>query len=115
VPVEHKIGEQESALASGQAVVEADPVPLEDGSPAQLDPVHRTRRQGHANILTTLPAYTTEEDEIARIIRCECGFVARGDTDSDVIATIRGHLETDHPDLLETVGRQDLLGWIQVE
>jgi predicted small metal-binding protein len=52
---------------------------------------------------------------MARIIRCECGFVARGETDGDVIATIRGHLRTDHPDLLETVGRQDLLGWIQVE
>jgi predicted small metal-binding protein len=52
---------------------------------------------------------------MARIIRCECGFVARGDTDGEVIKTIRNHMGTDHPALLETVGQEDLLGWIQVE
>jgi len=52
---------------------------------------------------------------MARIIRCECGFVARGDTDGEVIDTIRGHMGTDHPALLESVGHDDLLGWIQVE
>jgi predicted small metal-binding protein len=58
---------------------------------------------------------TIEEVEMARIIRCECGYVARGDTDDDVITTIRGHMSTDHPALLDSVGREDLLGWIQVE
>jgi len=52
---------------------------------------------------------------MARIIQCECGFVARGATDDDVIDTIRGHMRTDHPALLESVGREDLLAWIQVE
>ncbi len=52
---------------------------------------------------------------MARIIRCECGFVAHGETDSDVISTIREHMRSDHPALLETVGREELLGWIQVE
>ena len=52
---------------------------------------------------------------MARIIRCECGYVARGPTDDDVIATIRAHMSTDHPALLAAVGREDLLGWIQVE
>jgi predicted small metal-binding protein len=58
---------------------------------------------------------TVEEDAMARIIRCECGYVARGDTDDEVIDAIRAHMKTDHPALLETVGREDLLGWIQVE
>jgi predicted small metal-binding protein len=52
---------------------------------------------------------------MARTIRCECGYVARGDTDDEVIDRIRDHMRTDHPALLETVGREDLLGWIQVE
>ena len=52
---------------------------------------------------------------MARIIRCECGYVAQGETDDDVITNIREHMSTDHPALLETVGREDLLGWIQVE
>ena len=52
---------------------------------------------------------------MARIIRCECGFVARGDTEEDVVETIRGHMRTDHPALVESVSREDLIGWIQVE
>lgn len=52
---------------------------------------------------------------MARIIRCECGFVARGDTDDEVIEAIRIHMGTDHPTLLKTVGQEDLLGMVQVE
>ena len=52
---------------------------------------------------------------MARLIRCECGFIARGDSDNQVIGVIRGHMATDHPALLDTVGRDDLIGWIQVE
>lgn len=52
---------------------------------------------------------------MAKLIRCECGFVARGNSDDDVIGMIRAHLASDHPALLETVTREDLLSWIQVE
>ena len=50
-----------------------------------------------------------------RLIRCECGFVARGESDDQVVGMIRGHLATDHPALLDTVRREDLLSWIKVE
>jgi predicted small metal-binding protein len=56
-----------------------------------------------------------EEDEVARIIRCECGFVAHGDNDDLVIAAIREHMRADHPDLLETVMEEDLRGLIHIE
>lgn len=52
---------------------------------------------------------------MARIIQCECGFVARGQTDAEVIDAIRAHMRTDHPALLDTVEQEDLLGWIKVE
>jgi predicted small metal-binding protein len=52
---------------------------------------------------------------MAKLIRCECGFVARGDTDDTVVGVIRDHMRSDHPALLDTVSREDLLGWIQVE
>ena len=52
---------------------------------------------------------------MAKLIRCECGFVARGSSDDQVVSMIRGHMATDHPALLESVSRQDLLGWILVE
>ena len=51
---------------------------------------------------------------MAKLIRCECGFIARGNSDDQVIGVIRGHMATDHPALLGTVSREDLSGWIQV-
>jgi predicted small metal-binding protein len=50
-----------------------------------------------------------------KLIRCECGFVARGADDDQVVEVIRGHITSDHPVLLDTVSREDLLSWIQAE
>jgi predicted small metal-binding protein len=52
---------------------------------------------------------------MAKLIRCECGFVARGDNDAQVVGVIRAHMATDHPALLATVSQEDLLSWIQAE
>ena len=50
---------------------------------------------------------------MAKQITCECGYVAVGETDDEVVETIREHMRTDHPALLEAVSRDDLLGWIE--
>ena len=50
-----------------------------------------------------------------KLIRCECGYVARGDSDDTVVGMIRGHMATDHPALLAAVSQQDLLSWVQTE
>jgi predicted small metal-binding protein len=50
-----------------------------------------------------------------RVIRCECGYIARGDSDDAVVGVIRAHMRSDHPALLDVVTREDLVGWIQIE
>ena len=50
---------------------------------------------------------------MAKQITCECGFVARAETDEAVIAQIREHMRSDHPALLDKVSQEDLLGWIE--
>ena len=50
---------------------------------------------------------------MAKQITCECGFVARAEADEAVIAQIREHMRSDHPELLDTVSQKDLLGWIE--
>lgn len=50
-----------------------------------------------------------------KLIRCECGFIARGDNDDQVVGEIRGHMSVDHPALLQSVTRDDLVSWIQAE
>lgn len=52
---------------------------------------------------------------MARVIRCECGYVARGESDDEVVDAIREHMRTDHAALYDSVERADLYGWIQVE
>jgi predicted small metal-binding protein len=46
-------------------------------------------------------------------ITCECGYVARADSDDEVVEQIREHMRSDHPELLDKVARDDLLGWIE--
>lgn len=50
---------------------------------------------------------------MTKLINCECGYVARGETEDEVIGQIRDHMREDHPDVLEKVSRQDLVGWIE--
>jgi predicted small metal-binding protein len=52
---------------------------------------------------------------MAMFIKCECGFVARGEPEDAVIEKIRDQMRKDHPDVLEKVSRDDLLGWIERE
>lgn len=50
---------------------------------------------------------------MAKLIRCECGFIAHSETDDGVVAAIEAHMRTDHPDVLASVDRQDIYGWIE--
>ena len=50
---------------------------------------------------------------MAKLIRCECGHVARGETDDEVLTELEDHMRQDHPDLVGTVSRDDMLAWIE--
>lgn len=119
VPVDHKVREQKTALAAWQHAVQSLAVALDGQQPADLDPKWRARRrQGHANILALRWEQSPGErygGTTVKLIRCECGYVARGDSDDQVVGEIRGHMASDHPALLKTVSQQDLLSWIQTE
>ena len=52
---------------------------------------------------------------MAMLIRCECGFVARGESEEEVIGNIREHLSQVHPVLAASVTDGDLLGWIEFD
>jgi predicted small metal-binding protein len=52
---------------------------------------------------------------MARLIRCECGYIARGTTDEETVDAIQEHMRTDHPALLDQVDRSEILGWIEQE
>jgi predicted small metal-binding protein len=50
---------------------------------------------------------------MAKQINCECGYVARGESEVEVMSAIRDHMRSDHPQLLNQVSDEDLRGWIE--
>jgi hypothetical protein len=50
---------------------------------------------------------------MAKVINCECGMTLRGETDEEVLAQAEQHVSENHPDLVGTVTREQLEGWIQ--
>ena len=56
---------------------------------------------------------TDKEAVVAKQITCECGQVIRGESDDDVVEGAREHMRRDHPELVDKVTHDDLLGWIE--
>jgi predicted small metal-binding protein len=46
---------------------------------------------------------------MAKVIRCDCGVVVRGETDDELLANAEEHIRTEHPNLVGKVRREDLL------
>jgi len=46
---------------------------------------------------------------MAKVIRCQCGFLGRGETAEEAAAVIEEHMSSDHPELVGKVTRDDLV------
>jgi hypothetical protein len=45
---------------------------------------------------------------MAKVIRCQCGFLGRGETVDAAASVIEEHMRSDHPELVGKVTRDDL-------
>jgi predicted small metal-binding protein len=50
---------------------------------------------------------------MAKIIKCECGYVARGETDDEVLADLESHMRRNHPEIVGKVDRTQLLDLVE--
>lgn len=50
---------------------------------------------------------------MAKQIRCECGFIARGEDEEEVVAAIEKHMRSDHPEVLAGMDRAEIFDWIE--
>ena len=46
---------------------------------------------------------------MAKVIRCQCGFLGHGATADEAATEIEAHMREDHPELVDKVSRQDLV------
>ena len=52
---------------------------------------------------------------MAKVIDCECGQRIRAETEEELLAKAQQHVRENHPDLVETLSRDDLLGMAHEE
>jgi predicted small metal-binding protein len=50
---------------------------------------------------------------MAKIINCECGYVARGETDDEVLEDLELHIRQNHPEMVGKYARDQLLDLIE--
>jgi predicted small metal-binding protein len=51
---------------------------------------------------------------MARLINCECGQTVRGQSDDELVAAVEAHVQTDHPDLVGQMSREDILAMAEM-
>lgn len=49
------------------------------------------------------------------VIRCECGYVVRGAGEDELIANAQRHVGESHPELEDSITRDDLLAMAEEE
>lgn len=52
---------------------------------------------------------------MAKVIRCECGYVVHGENADELVANAERHIQSDHPDLVGQISREDLLAMKEEE
>jgi predicted small metal-binding protein len=52
--------------------------------------------------------YLRQHHVMTKVIRCTCGFLARGTDPAEAAAALEAHLRSDHPELDGKVRREDL-------
>ena len=50
----------------------------------------------------------------ALVMTCECGEVARAETEDELIAAVERHVAEQHPDLVGTFSREDILAMAEM-
>ncbi len=51
---------------------------------------------------------------MASQVICECGYVMRDDDEDRVVALVRDHIRTDHPELLDMATPETIRTWIEI-
>ena len=52
---------------------------------------------------------------MAKIINCECGYVVRGQNDTELLTNLEGHIRQDHPEMVGNYKPSDLLDMAEDE
>src|SRR5207302_4544485 len=109
--------EEKRALSPPQLLLESAPRDLDREPSTQLDPRRFHRLQLWCNVPATRSTDNGRADprrqRMAKIVNCECGYVARGNDDEEVLADLDAHIRRHHPEMVGKYERQQLLDLIE--
>jgi len=52
---------------------------------------------------------------MAQKVECPCGETVRGESDDELVSNVETHIQDNHPDLVGTMSREQILGMAQTE
>lgn len=52
---------------------------------------------------------------MTKVLNCECGYTMRGKDEEELLENVEEHIAQQHPDLVGTVTREDLLSMVEEE
>jgi predicted small metal-binding protein len=52
---------------------------------------------------------------VAQKVDCPCGVTVRGDSDDELVTNVERHVQEEHPDMVGTMSREQILGMAQAE
>jgi hypothetical protein len=45
-----------------------------------------------------------------KVVHCPCGTDVSGETDDELVAAVEAHVQSDHPDMVGQMDREQILG-----
>ena len=48
-------------------------------------------------------------------VDCPCGATMRGETDDELVSNVQQHVQENHPEMVESMSREQILGMAQAE
>jgi predicted small metal-binding protein len=50
---------------------------------------------------------------MAKQVNCPCGEVVRGESDDELVTNVEAHIQDQHPEMVGTMSRDQILGMAQ--
>ena len=52
---------------------------------------------------------------MTKVVHCPCGTDVKGESDDELVANVEQHVQENHPDMVGTMNREQILGMAQTE
>jgi predicted small metal-binding protein len=52
---------------------------------------------------------------VSYVVNCDCGYVARGETEDELVTDVTAHVGEKHPEMADQLGREQILEMAEQE